>query len=401
MAGRIRRLLRGWWARAGRLWAGIVRAARRERWRRPGLALLFLVLAVVAAQQVLPVHPAPKERPAKVVALPPTNAFHGVGSGYVISLALTVESCSDPVEGFMTVVLPKDFFALERSGGEPLFRRPLFGAAFSDPEVEVSFVGPDSAQYDPDGELRSWAWSYSDGPSAETKGTVAAARFDGWHRHPDALSVSFSADWLRPRGYGSCWLPTPELVGDLGGFAISSADEISRTLGPQSGADHLSSRAGVSGVVVRKLPDGTVERRKFHEPMAWDYVDWATPPALGFVSLETPLSVLPGDSVGPAPTVGHPTWRCREERGRLSRVDLYGLDQDGQFSWYREAPLHEYEGLEAESRCDSWVALVEQGAESERDIWLLLIGAAFSAGMALAVDAVLLPRRRRQRAQAE
>jgi hypothetical protein len=363
------------------------------------VAILFLLFSYVAADRVLPVHPAPQERPPKIMSLPPANGSHDGRSGYVISVELMVDSCSDPVRGSITVVLPREFFeAEEEFWVEPPPRKALFGAAFSSTDVEVTQVAPYEKRLEWESE-KSWAWSFSDPLHADADGTVAVARFDNWRTRPDQLDVTFTAPWLRPRGYGSCWLPTPELVGDLQTFAVNAADAINYELGEQSGANHLSTGGSSGSVIEYQYPDGSVRKYKSKDPFAWDYVDFATPPSVGFVSLETPMSVLPTESLGPSPSVGVPTWSCRDTRtDLLSRSTLYGLGQDGGFRWNDNARLSEYTLPDSDSRCDSWVALIEPGAQSKRDLWLIVIGAAISAGVALLVDMVVLrPGRRRKR----
>jgi hypothetical protein len=371
---------------------GVVRG---EWWRRPALAVLFLLCVYFAAERVLPVHPAPQERPPKIAALPPANGSHDGRSGYVISVELVAHSCSDPVEGFITVVLPREFFeAEEEFWVEPPLRKALFGAAFSDTDVEVTQIAPHRMrlEWEPG---KSWAWSFSDPLRADADGTVAAARFDHWRTRPDQLHLAFTARWLRPRGYGSCWLPTPELVGDLQTFAVNAADAINYELGESSGADHLSSGSSGSSVIEYQYPDGSVRKHRSKNPFAWDYVDFATPPSVGFVSLETPMGVLPAESLGPSPSVGTPIWSCRDTRTELlSRSTLYGLGQDGGFRWHDKVPLSEYTPPDSDSRCDSWVALIEPGAQTKRDLWLIVIGAAISAGVALLVDMAVLRRKR-------
>lgn len=372
---------------------------RREWWRRPALAVLFLLFAYVTADRVLPVHPAPQERPPKIAALPPANGSHDGRSGYVISVELEADSCSEPVRGSVTVVLPREFFEAEDEFWvAPPPRKALFGAAFSSTDVEVTQIAPYERRLGQE-PGKSWAWSFSDPLRADADGTVAAARFDNWRKRPDQLDVMFTAPWLQPRGYGSCWLATPELVGDLQTFAVNAADAINYELGESSGADHLSTGSSVSYVFENQYPDGSTRRHKSKKPFTWDYVDFATPPSVGFVSLETPMSVLPTESQGPSATVGVPTWSCRDTRtDSLSRSTLYGLGQDGGFRWSDGARLSEYTPPGSDSRCDSWVALIEPDVESKRDLWLIVIGAAFSAGLALLVDALVLrPGRRRKR----
>jgi hypothetical protein len=373
--------------------------ARQDWWRRPALAVLFLAVAYLAAERALPVHPAPKERPPKIVAMPPAEEIHTSRNGYVISVSLVVENCSDPVRGSITVVLPREFFEKEQVPWVPQLKNALFGVAVSDPSVEVIDIAPEDLHREPQ-VADSWWWPFADAIHADADGVVAVARFDGWRKQPDQLEMDFVADWLRPRGYGSCWLATPELVGDLQVFSVNAADEVNQRLGSRSGADHLSMGVGGGGVITFESEDGSREKHKFKEPFAWEYLGAFTPPSVGYVSLHTPMSVLAAESVGPAPSVGTPSWACRDRRGGpLARIDTLGLGQDSAFRWNDADGLQEYLPAENHSRCDSWVALVEPGAQSERDLWLLVVGAALSAGVALLVESTLLrPRRRRNSA---
>lgn len=380
-----------------RLGRFLQKVARKEWWRRPILAALCLAFSYLAAQRVLPTDPAPQEIPPKVVALPPAEGLHSGRNGYVIGLTLDVKDCSDPVSGFFTVALPKEYFEAEKAFPlSPPPRRALFGAAFNDPNVNVTFVGPDHLKWARDARFRSWVRGFADPEHVDATGTAAVARFDGWRKHPDQLTVEFSADWLHPRGYGSCWLATPELVGDLETLAINASGKIDHAVGGESGAEHLSTGGSSGSVIVRRYRNGAVEKHRFREPFSWDYVSSSTPASLGFVSLETPMNVLSSESIGPAPGVGHPTWSCSDTHSSTaSQIHLYGLGQDGAFRWGTDVSVREYEGTEDPTRCGSWIALQEPGSQSGHDLWLLLIGATLSAGIALLVDASLGGRRRR------
>jgi hypothetical protein len=365
------------------------------------MALVLLAFTYWAAQKVLVVHPTPQDRPPKVVAMPPAKAFHNGHDGYVISVRLSADKCSEPVRGSMMVVLPSNFFTVERQSvvvGPPL-RSALFGVAFSDPGVEVTHIGPTRWEQGPT-HTRSWAWPFSNPVLADDDGLVAVARLDDWSKKPTQLEVSFTADWLRPKGYGSCWLATPELVGDLRTFTVNASDAINETLGAESGADPVS-YGGSSSTMNAELESADGTLRKYHIKSRYkkSYASFTASPALGFVSLETPMSIVSSESVGTPPTVGPPTWSCRETGGGPAGPSHFlGLDGDGVFSWNESAALSEYLPEASHSGCDGWVALVESGSQTRRDLWLLVIGATLSAGIALLIDAALHRRGREKKA---
>lgn len=389
--------------RSKRGFDAVLRHLRRDWWRAPLLALLFLGFTFWAAERVLPVEPAPQERPSKIIAMPPSRAPHTAHDGYVISASLNVADCSKPVEGSLVVVLPKGFFAAEAEEPWslllPVLRKVLFGVAFSDPRVDVTRIVPSDWNREPRGSLASWTWSFSDPTHADADGKVAVARFDNWSKAPDQLEVRFTADWLRPRAYGSCWLPTPEIVGDIQTFTVNASEAVNVSLGKRSGADPLmEGEFSSSSRIEFRYDDGRVGKTRSKTSYTNEYVTFETPPSLGFVQLNSPLSVLPSESVGPMPGVGRPSWTCRGQGGDLlERGQFLGLGQDGAFRWNDDAALDEYMPPDDGTRCEGWVALMEPGAQSKRDLWLLVIGATLSAGVALLIDAVLLQRSKRRR----
>jgi len=136
--------------------------------------------------------------------------------------------------------------------------------------------------------------------------------------------------------------------------------------------------------------DGKIRKYKLKSSYKDEYASFTTRPALGFVSLETPMSIVSSESVGPPPTVGPPTWSCQEPGGGLAGPRHFlGLGGDGEFRWNETAAMSEYLPEASHSRCDGWVALVESGSQTRRDLWLLVIGATLSAGIALLIDAAL------------
>jgi hypothetical protein len=85
--------------------------------------------------------------------------------------------------------------------------------------------------------IPSWSWTFDDQIHANATGRDTVARLDGWNRRHQGLSVDFSAPWLHPRGYKSCWLQVPELVSaDLVGFGVNASESVEQRLGARSGA---------------------------------------------------------------------------------------------------------------------------------------------------------------------
>lgn len=197
-----------------------------------------------AANHALPVDPGPETTPPQIAVMPPANAVDTPRDGYVISVTLIVQSCSRPVKGLVTAVLPREFFAAERQSGMHMPRRGLFGIAFGDRSVHVESITPADWRTNPLHQGEPWWNSSFDTPQlVAATGRVAAVRLDDWSQptRSNAVDVTFTAPWLRPRGYGSCWLAVPQLTGgDIQNLAVNASGAIDASFGPRSGATPLA-----------------------------------------------------------------------------------------------------------------------------------------------------------------
>jgi len=354
------------------------------------VAASFIAFSIWVGDRILPEHPAPQSPPSLIKAMPPARAIHKPKDGYVLGITLSVKDCDAPVTGSAIVVLPREFFRVEREWGLGRPARALFGLAFSDPTVTVTGTAAD----DDFGSVPSWSWTFDDRYHANATGRVAIARFDGWNEDHSALHVGFVAHWLHPRGYRSCWLSLPELVSsNLSIFGTNASNSVEERLGRRSRATPLMEGEFSSGYEIRYSSGQVVSGS---DKQINQYADASTPPALGTVALDTKLSIIAGDSQGAPPSVGTPIWSCQDEADTTGSGFL-GQDVDGAFRWNATSGLEDYLPSTGTHGCGAWVALEEAGARTDRDVWLLLLGASLSAGVALLIELVIGRTRSRPR----
>lgn len=326
--------------------------------------------------------------PPLVAAALPDEAFHTTNNGYVIALAVTVSSCSNPVDVLAQVILPREYYKLERSSPLiPRIRKALVALAVDDPGVDFQFIR-DGAHAAP--KSRTWNTVFSNPYLEAATGTVETMRIDNWASEPPEFDARFTADWLVHRGYGSCWLRLPRLMGGLvPNLAINAAIVVDRKVGPISKATKTGSSGGSRSTITYRWPNGTKQTVTISNPTANDYVDGGVPASIGLVSLTSPLTVVSSDSEASAPELGQPTWSCAAPKGtnNASKFDA-GFEPSGGFIYSTPPTLSEFQRSRTPD-CSGIVALVEPGSQSRHDLWLLVIGAALSAGVAVLLDVVL------------
>lgn len=363
----------------------------------PAAGFLLLGFAAWTARRVLPVAGAPETPPPIVTALPPDVGFHTTSNGYVISLTLSVMSCSKPVIGDATIVLPQEYFNVNaESQGLTSLRKALFAVAVDDPSVRFKYVLPADWRDNPlHRAYRNWDTSFANPSLVAATGTAATVRLDDWNSHPQAIETQFTADWLSQRGYGSCWLRLPRLMGeDEPDLAVNASDAINGSVGPVSGASDTGMSSSGSSTIVIRGPDGRFHTTHTVQKLETDYVGSTVPASIGYVTLSSPLTIIPGESEGPAPQVGVPHWSCTSPKGvNEDHLFHWGVDANGQFEYLTPATLGEFATATLPD-CSAVVALAEPGSQSGHDLWLLVIGAALSTGAALLVEAFI--RRPRQ-----
>lgn len=255
--------------------------------------------------------------------------------------------------------------------------------------------------------LPSWAWSFSGNPDIPRffeNGEVVVGRFNNWPHSDRTYEITFTANWLHPRGYGSCWLSLPELISPASSvLRLHAAESVNKRLGSASGATPLSEgSSSATTTMTYTYPNGRTRRVVEHSHQGDSYTSGAAPAAVGWVWLSTRLHILPAESLASAPSFGTPRWTCQDlsstagALGTPTELDL-GLGPDGGWRFKRSQPLSAFVTAAQSTRgCGGWVALATASAESDRNAWLLLTGATLSLAMAVLIDAIVARRGRRR-----
>jgi hypothetical protein len=377
-----------------------------REFRRSAIAVMLLIFAGWAIARIIPAHATPREPLPIVGALPPSIESHTAANGYVLSLSLNVASCSRQVTGTATVELPREYFRAEHVDGRPQPAHPLFGMTLSDTHAIFRHLSRSASPFPYPKQDRSWSWLASDPFPTGWHGRMAAVEVSGWRQDPGDVEFTFEANWLRPRSYGSCWLSIPDLVGpDVERLNESASDSANETIRDGFGASALNEgKFSFSFHSERRRPDGTAEH-KYSRTInyAREYISSATPASIGRITLNSDLSVVPGES-GPTLDLEQPTWTCREpppkEIHKVTHVmpSVSSVFPPHGLALPREKPsLQQLEASGASAECGAWIALTETGAQSSHDLWILAIGATSSVGVALLVEALLVQRNRPRR----
>jgi hypothetical protein len=206
--------------------------------------------------------------------------------------------------------------------------------------------------------------------------TTASAYIYHWERLLQSYVVRFEADWLRPRGFGSCYLELPPLVGT--GTALSGQHLLGNTWDPRREADRIC-RSRSFYVV--------------HEP---SYVQACYDPGLtlqwGSVTVRVDEGTVDAGGSLPAPDTareGLPTWQCES-------LEVTTGARDATHYTGRLVPARNGTGAAWErdyltrrdnaSDCSAIATITMANAGLERDIGLLLIGALAGLGATLLVE---------------
>lgn len=350
-------------------------------------AIAILVgFAVWGTERVVPERPAPLVTPPQIVALPPSTVVHSAADGYVIHVSITVPKCGELVKGLVTVVMPEEWERLERRGPFARPTRPMFAVAFDDPAVIPGQVTSRSDS-SPSTPMDSWSFAFRNPRLESATGKVAVGRVDSWQTGTRSISLRFSAPWTKSKGLGSCWLSIPELVGpNAQNLAVHGAQAVSLQLPRNNGATPLMSGEFKTSSTIRyqyeNAPDRVVKDEVKYEH---EYVDILTPPSVGLAALDSPLRISQSESVGLAPSLGVPRWTCR--RGSKPEPDsnsVLGIGTDGGFRSSEDGGIGAYlppNGVG--TSCGGWIALATENAGTAYVVWLILIGAAISAALAI------------------
>jgi hypothetical protein len=352
------------------------------------LGILLMVLTVLVGQRVLEIKEPPRgELFAGGVGIA-TAVKPKPSRGFMASLGARFTSCSDPVE--VTIVLAGSAEYFEDHQSELLTRRTvtvaLPGRDLHD--VRLGYGGDYGDLFDP---LHASPYPEahlnltSTPPREHLAVTSVTGRIAKWSTHVAPLVVRFKADWLAPRGLKTCYLKLPPLTGEHS--IIAAQDARGRSAGT---LDEFETRFPT-------LPETLHNDRQTI-----------------FVPLDTSLTlhhgisvVQPGenDVIGSEPdtqviTGGLPALACSSHSATVGNLGDRGHELV--FGSQTGVAIRDrsFSDLARELNCGGLFTMAEAGANSRRDLVLLIIGAVFSLGAAIVLEMVLDIQRRRLEASA-
>jgi hypothetical protein len=309
------------------------------------------------------------------------------GRGFVVSMGVRFRRCDEPLEVTLVVTGTEAFWR------DRQLRRET-RVVISLPAARVSGLSAGLGRDPTDGLLRPLDEAPASaaplrGWSHELRSGVynVSLAIASWHRHLRPAVVRFHAEWLQPRTAGTCFLQLPALSGPL--------TVLSAQVGRRQNVD--SSRPYRTGREVVRLGPLQAEDAPRLEP------------DVALMYLETGPHSIDAARTLPAPDEGRESayrWTCKgrgEPRGE-SILHEKGPKPPPADILYTEAGTglgvysnRRYERLARSLDCRSLVVLVEEGAESRRDLALLLIGAAISLAATLMATTSRLVAGRRAR----
>ncbi len=177
----------------------------------------------------------------------------------------------------------------------------------------------------------------------------------GWPNTFAALLVSYEADWLSPRSYGSCYLTIP-------------------SLSSEGGSDYADKMAEVASPAAPPL-----------------LVTAAT-----YASVVLKLQGIDESTVSPDATSGGATRHCGSFQLVQSQIGYerhyHGLRSPDE---YFATKLRGYEVTvpQGGSDCGGVVVLAEPGADDKRSVFIFVLGAVFTLGLTRILEAIREPPR--------
>jgi hypothetical protein len=382
-----RAALRGRGGRAGGAGGGGRDGARRTR--EVAIALTgagLAVASVVAGLSVLRVDEPPV---GELFAAGPgiaTGLGPAPGRGMVAGLGVRFTGCDRPLEGTLVFAGTAEFFedhavALARP-------RHVTVAVPGTEGVEIDSVGLGGGYYDAlapntaaaDGGESSASPLEHEPPVRRLAVTSVDAVVRGWSSSLSPIVVRFTADWVERRGLGTCYLKLPPLVGTA------------TVIGAQDGRGR--------GVPTRdELPNG--DETHSNDGSVW--VPYRRAMAIGSAVAVVDAGrheVIDADRAPNAVAGSLPAYACSggdPSTGELGDrdVDLAGPGIDGGYAVRGAA----FGRLARELDCGGIVTIAEAGSATKRDLVLLLVGAAFSLGIAMVLEVLLDVHRRRAAAR--
>jgi hypothetical protein len=347
------------------------------------IGVTLMTLSLVVGQRVLSIDGPPHgEQWAAGVGIAP-GVRPKPDRGFMTSLGARFNGCDKPVEVTIVLAPSAEYFEDKRAAlgktdqltiGVPGKGLQDLRAGYGDTYFDL--FAPLAAGPTTDTRVALTA----DAPRERRAVTSIKVTMRAWSRNLAPVLIRFKADWLAPRGLGTCYLKLPPLVG---GPSILGAE------------DALGHTATSAAAFVKKYP--TIEN--------WISDDDDTL----FVPYDTGLTIRRGIAVvdpgkhevldsrpdtqiitGSLPGIActshpMPVGALGNQRAELVFGDAFGMAM-------RQRAFAPSAG---EYTCDAVVTLAEAGAGSKRDLVLLLIGAIFSLGSALVLEVALDMQRRR------
>ena len=347
------------------------------------VGVLLMVLSVVVGQGVLAVKEPPRgEQFAAGVGIVPGLSAKP-NRGFMASLGARFRSCDEPVDVTIVLAGSAEYFEDREAGLRT--RHPVTvgvpGKGLKDLRIGYGntyfdlFVPFRSVEM-PDAEVKFTAAE----PRERRAVTSIAGRMGAWSDHMAPIVVRFKADWLKPRGLGTCYLKLPALVGT------------SSVIGAQ---DARGRSAATAEELFTRFPTSTARVSDEEDTI---FVPYDT----GLTTIEGISIVDPGknDILSSQPetqviTGGRPGLSCAAHSPRTGslgdkRAELVLGETAGVAMRHATFP-----GLANELDCSGVFTMAEVGAGNQRDLVLLLIGAFFSLGAALLLEMGLDIQRRR------
>ncbi len=353
------------------------------------IGVLLMVLSVLVGQRLLSVEKPPQGElfPAGVGFAPDVKAE--IDRSFVVGLAARFRDCDDPVDVTLAIAGTAEYFEDHLAR----LKKPMsFTLAVPSTKVAEMTAGPSLSGYSDalnplpakrtSGLARGMVTTRP--PSEIGEFTRIRGSISGWSSHLASLVFRFNADWLVPRGLGTCYLKLPPLAGN------------STILGAQAG---LGRSAPSHQAYMEKFPEGGERVVNDKETLFAPY-DRSLAMRNGVSVVEAGKNeVLESEPEANTVAGGVPAVACFQsspDTGQLGARDadlVFG--SDGRAAAIRDGS---YARLAGQLDCGGVVTLAEAGAASRRDLVLLIIGAVFSLGAALLLEIGLdIQRRRRAR----
>jgi hypothetical protein len=331
-----------------RFWPGIVAL---------GLGAVIFLGSISWGSDRLDVSPPPTDFPHEI-------AFRGPGwpvthRGIVLGTNIQVSGCHAPVEVTIVAAATAEYW---RRNARDIARRPRFELEVDDLNLASVTAGVADLRdtLDPSGvSLAPFDKRSSRGVTGlrvrkrdDLQLTAITGRVENWHKTWSPIYVHFFAEWLAPRGRGSCFVRLPALVGT---GSIALLDALLDPGGILQAFNNLTVYGG-SLDPSSSLPAPTT----FASPTsAWHCVNSVPPTRDASPEAQRRGEVAPG--IVPTPSGSGVAFT--EDAFRSSRVRT--------------------------QTCGGVAVVEETGSDVARDLDLLIVGALIGLGLALLVQGLL------------